>query len=92
MMPYPPSFSSKAARSMDPAMGASTWALGSHRCKPYRGALTMKAISRARLDIRPVQEEGVVGCESFSSGKYRVPVWFCRCRIAMSKGRELASV
>lgn len=34
MVPYPPSFSSTAARTMDPAMGASTWALGSHKCSP----------------------------------------------------------
>lgn len=69
MMPYPPSFRSRAASSMDPAIGASTWALGSHRCRPYRGALTMKAKRRARLAIRPVQEGGVVGCESLSKGK-----------------------
>lgn len=29
--PYPPSFRSTAARIMDPAMGASTWAFGNHR-------------------------------------------------------------
>lgn len=69
IMPYPPSFRSRAASSMDPAMGASTWALGSHRCRPYRGALTMKAVSRARLDIRPVQEAVIVGRESLSIGK-----------------------
>lgn len=69
MMPYPPSFKSRAASSMDPAIGASTWALGSHRCRPYRGALTMKAINNARLDIKPVQEVEIVGCESLSIGK-----------------------
>lgn len=31
MMPYPPSFRSRAASNIDPAIGASTWALGSHR-------------------------------------------------------------
>lgn len=31
IMPYPPGFSRIAARIMDPAMGASTWAFGSHR-------------------------------------------------------------
>lgn len=31
IMPYPPSFKRRAASSMDPAMGASTWAFGSHR-------------------------------------------------------------
>jgi len=29
--PYPPSFSKIAARTIEPAMGASTWALGSQR-------------------------------------------------------------
>jgi hypothetical protein len=29
--PYPPSFSRIAAKIIDPATGASTWALGSHR-------------------------------------------------------------
>ena len=60
MIPYPPSFSSRAASSIDPAIGASTWALGSHRCRPYRGALTMNATSRARLDIRPAHEVVIV--------------------------------
>lgn len=31
IMPYPPSFSRMAANTIDPAIGASTWALGSHR-------------------------------------------------------------
>lgn len=31
IIPYPPSLSRIAARIMDPAMGASTWAFGSHR-------------------------------------------------------------
>lgn len=31
IIPYPPSFSKTAARTIDPAMGASTWALGSQR-------------------------------------------------------------
>lgn len=34
IMPYPPSFSRIAARIIDPAIGASTWALGSHRWTP----------------------------------------------------------
>lgn len=46
-MPYPPSFSNTAARTMDPAIGASTWALGNHRCSPYSGIFTMKAIIHA---------------------------------------------
>ena len=31
IMPYPPSFSRIAARTIEPAIGASTWALGSQR-------------------------------------------------------------
>lgn len=92
IMPYPPSFNRRAASSMDPAIGASTWALGSHKCKPYRGALTMKARSRARLDISPVQEAGVVGWDNLSRGKYSVPIWLCRCMMAINRGRELARV
>ena len=46
-MPYPPSFSRTAARTMEPAMGASTWDLGSQMWRPYSGILTMKAIMHA---------------------------------------------
>lgn len=31
IMPYPPSFSNTAASTIEPAIGASTWAFGSHR-------------------------------------------------------------
>jgi len=47
IIPYPPSFRSTAASTMDPAIGASTCALGSHRCKPYSGIFTMNAIIHA---------------------------------------------
>ena len=33
-MPWPPSFSSMASRTMEPVMGASTCALGSQRWRP----------------------------------------------------------
>lgn len=42
--PYPPSLSSTAARTIDPATGASTCAFGSHRCTRNSGNLTMNAI------------------------------------------------
>lgn len=45
--PYLPSFRRMPARIMDPATGASTWALGSHKCKVYRGIFTINAIMRA---------------------------------------------
>ena len=38
---YPPSFSKTAARTIEPAMGASTWALGNQRCRPYSGIFTI---------------------------------------------------
>lgn len=41
--PYPPSFSRMAARIIEPATGASTWALGSHRCTENRGNFTRNA-------------------------------------------------
>ena len=47
IMPYPPSLSKIAARTIEPAMGASTWALGSQRCRPYSGIFTIKAIIHA---------------------------------------------
>jgi hypothetical protein len=47
IMPYPPSFSRIAARTMEQTIGASTWALGNHRCSPYNGILTINAIIHA---------------------------------------------
>ena len=41
--PYPPSFSKMAAKIMDPSMGASTCALGNHRCKVNMGSLARNA-------------------------------------------------
>lgn len=43
-MPYPPNFRRIAARIIEPAIGASTWALGSHRCVRNRGSLTINAM------------------------------------------------
>lgn len=41
--PYPPSFSKIAAKIMDPATGASTWALGSHKWTENSGNFTRNA-------------------------------------------------
>ena len=38
--PYPPSFRRIVASTMDPAIGASTWALGNHRWVENIGSLT----------------------------------------------------
>lgn len=43
-IPYPPSFNRMAASTIDPAIGASTWALGNHKWRPYRGIFTMNAV------------------------------------------------
>lgn len=53
MYPYPPIFSNMAASIMDPATGASTWALGSHRWRPNTGTLTRKA-TRQNIAISPL--------------------------------------
>jgi hypothetical protein len=45
MRPYPPSFSRMAARIIDPAIGASTCALGSHRCVENIGNFTMNPVT-----------------------------------------------
>lgn len=36
-----------AASTIEPAMGASTWAFGSQRWSPYSGIFTMKAMMHA---------------------------------------------
>lgn len=41
--PYPPSFRRIAARIIEPATGASTWALGSQRWTKNNGSFTIKA-------------------------------------------------
>lgn len=42
--PYPPNFRRIAARTIDPAIGASTWALGSHRWVENIGSFTKNPI------------------------------------------------
>lgn len=39
------------ANIIDPATGASTWALGNHWCREYMGSLTRNAASRASLSL-----------------------------------------
>lgn len=63
IIPYPPSFSRIAASTIDPAIGASTCAFGSHRCNPYRGIFTINAIIHANHNKFDDQLFGS-GCES----------------------------
>lgn len=39
---------------MEPATGASTWALGNHRWAPYRGILTINAVRHPSHNILSV--------------------------------------
>lgn len=57
--PYPPSFRRIPARIIDPATGASTCALGSHRCVVYRGIFTINAIIKIN-DVGRGKELNVV--------------------------------
>jgi len=58
MIPYPPNFKSTPAKIIDPATGASTWALGSHKCTEYIGILTKKA--KKRKKVKGVPNVGLV--------------------------------
>lgn len=57
-------------------MGASTCALGSHRCNPYRGIFTMKAIMHAshRKMLDQVVEMGLT--QYCAIRKFKEPVVF----------------
>lgn len=92
MIPYPPSLSNSAAKSIDPAIGASTWAFGSHKCRPYRGAFTMNAIRRARPDKRPAHELVKGEFMRFIIVKFKVPFWMYKCIMVTNNGKELIRV
>lgn len=57
-------------------MGASTWAFGNHRCSPYRGIFTIKAIIHASHKRVVFQEVGRSVVQYWVSKKFRVPVRF----------------
>lgn len=65
IIPYPPSFSKTAARTIEPAIGASTWAFGSQRCSPYRGIFTMNASKHAVHSMVFVHENKICVCIMF---------------------------
>lgn len=75
-IPYPPSFSRMAARTMEPAIGASTWAFGNQRWRPYSGIFTIKAIIHAS-HINTFDQELGIGCTQYwSIKKFRDPTVF----------------
>jgi len=49
--PYPPNFNNTAANTIDPATGASTWALDNHIWIKYKGNLTINAIINITHEI-----------------------------------------
>lgn len=51
IIPYPPSFRRIAAKIIDPAIGASTWALGSHKCTINIGSFTRNPMYKKMENI-----------------------------------------
>ena len=46
IIPYPPIFNKIAAKIIDPIVGASTWAFGSHKCNKKNGSFTRKGANK----------------------------------------------
>lgn len=92
IIPYPPSFRRTAARIIEPAMGASTCALGSHRWIPYNGILTKNAIRQPAHHSLLVKGARLSGSEYWRISSDKLPVLFCRMRRATRRGREPARV
>lgn len=65
-----------AARTIDPAIGASTCAFGSQRCRPYSGIFTINAIMHASHRKALLQEGDSGWSQYVESRKFSVPVMF----------------
>lgn len=81
-----------AARTIEPATGASTWAFGSHRCIPYRGIFTKKAIKHPAHQILSLHELRIMGWEYWRVSIESVPVLCCIRSRATKSGRDPANV
>lgn len=77
---------------MEPAIGASTWAFGSHRWTPYSGILIMNAIMHAnhRMLLDHVDGRGCAVRERIR--KLRVPIEFWIEIRAIRSGMEPINV
>ena len=84
--PYPPSFNKTLAKIMDPAAGASTWALGSHRWVRYIGILIKSAIVKAIL----IYTEGCIKLNGIKN--IVVLSFWWRNMILAKRGREAVTV
>ena len=78
IIPYPPSLSKTAASTIEPAIGASTCALGSHRCRPYIGILTMNATVHAYHRIELSIENSMGFGFMIKVRMCNVPIFECR--------------
>jgi hypothetical protein len=86
--PYLPNFSKIPAKAIDPATGASTWALGSHKWVPYKGILAINA------DIRRIHHTlgNEVGIGEINDIMFRDDEFLLIIRIPISKGKEAVTV
>ena len=57
----PPNFSSNPAKIIEPVNGASTWALGNHKCTPYMGNLTKNADIVRNISIDLYKDHKFIG-------------------------------
>lgn len=81
-----------AARTIEPAIGASTWAFGSQRCSPYSGIFTIKASKHANHKRLFVHEGGICGCVRLVSRIDMLKYFVLRYRRETRRGRDPASV
>jgi hypothetical protein len=89
-MPYPPSFNKIPAKIIEPDTGASTWALGSHRCTKYIGNFTIKA-------NLPITNRNGLIWKAVDPQRRRAPnletnIFFTSKKIIISRGREAKRV
>lgn len=89
IIPYPPNFRRIAARIIEPATGASTWALGSHKCTRYKGSFTEKARIN-KNDIKYDVKHSML--LSWRIKKLALPTSLERIIIDTSRGRDANTV
>lgn len=86
-MPNPPSFNKTPAKTIEPPTGASTWALGSHKCTPYIGNL----IKNAKINLILVSLSQLLKPRNFKNwGKLVIleAGSFIKKRIIKKRGNE----
>lgn len=89
--PYPPSFKRIPARIIDPATGASTWALGSHRWTVNIGNFTKNAARVMTISISLSQGEQETGVLAIKIRELD-PQLEDQNKIKIRRGREAVTV